>query len=111
MLNPYKPQIYSQLTADVFMCEMHKTGNGLIFWNLRLLSKGTLVDAFHWDRHESPCLKYQANDTILAYGRWSSKQRNRFQILSSSIMSSTAANDELYDIYEPKQLSLLVKLK
>ena len=106
MLNPHKSQSYLQLTADVFMCEMRKTGNGLIFWNLRLLSKGSLVDAFHWDRLESPCLKYQANDTIIAYGRWSSKQRNRFQILSSKIVSSTATNDESYDIDEPKQLSL-----
>ena len=106
MLNPYKYQSYLQFTADVFMCEMRKTGNGLIFWNLRLLSKGSLIDAFHWDRQEYPCLKYQANDTILAYGRWSSKQRNRFQILSSKIMSSTAANDEYNEADKPKQLSL-----
>lgn len=96
-----KSQIFLRLHADVFMCERRKTGSGLVFWNLRLLSDGQLVDGFHWENKQYPQLLYRAGDSITVFGRWSSPQKKRLQVLWSSIGSSHAANDDLYDTNEP----------
>ena len=66
----------------------------------------SIIDAYHWDKLDSPILRYRNNDSINAFGRWSTKQRNRLQVISSQIVSSTAANDDRYFKDEPEQLEL-----
>ena len=103
MLNLYKPQHFIRFTADVFMCEQYRTGSGLSYWNLRLLTKGKLIDAFHWDDLEYPMLNYRERDGIVVLGRWNSTQKNRFQVLQSKMWCS-AANDDEFDPDAPHQL-------
>lgn len=106
MLNFYKQQTFMRFTADVFMCEQCHTGNGLAYWNLRLLSKGQMIDAFHWDNVESPILTYRERDGILVLGKWNSAQKNRLQVLKSKMICSAAANDDEFDPNAPVQLEL-----
>lgn len=104
MLNFYNHQPFTHFTADVFMCEQRHTGNGLIYWNLRLLSEGNLIDAFHWDNQDCPMLNYHEKDGIFVFGHWNTSQKNRFQVLQSKMVTSFAANDDVYDPDEPQQL-------
>lgn len=99
-----KPHTLVCFSADVFMCQQGLTGNGLSYWNLRLLSKGKLIDAFHWDNTELPLLRYKEKDGILVFGRWTTECEQRLQVLQSHIISSFAANDNSYDTNLPQQL-------
>ena len=104
MLNFYKPHTLVRFTADVFMCERCRTGSELTYWNLRLLKMGKLIEAFHWDDREYPMLEYKPNDGILVLGRWSSQDKNHFQVIQSKIVTSFAANDDDYHQKNPMQL-------
>lgn len=106
MLNKLKNKTLVRISADVFMCQQHFTGNGLDYWNLRLLSHGKLIEAFHWGNVEQARINYKENDGIMIIGRWSSKNKERLQILHSHIVTPLAANDELYDPDQPLQLEL-----
>ena len=110
MLNRNKTQTQTQtlinFSADVFMCELRGTGSGLTFWNLRLLNKGVLIDAFHWNCLEKPVVKYQPNDFIMVQGRWTVPERLRFQVIHSKIVTAYAANDDEYNPNNSQQLEL-----
>ena len=51
-------------------------------------------------------MEYKTHDGIIVAGRWTTKRKERFQILQSRIITSFAANDDVYDINNPKQLEL-----
>ena len=104
MLNRNKTQTLINFSADVFMCELRGTGSGLTFWNLRLLNKGVLIDAFHWNRLEKTVMKYQPNDFIMVQGRWTAPERHRFQVIRSRIVTAYAANDDEYNSGNTQQL-------
>jgi len=106
MLNIYKPQTLIRFSADVFQCQQRFTGNGVSYWNLRLLTQGSLIDAFHWNDSDDPMLKYNERDGIMVLGRWTNNRKGRLQILKSHIVTSFAANDEIYDLHAPQQLEL-----
>jgi len=91
MLKLYRNQQLNCFTAEVFMCQHHTTGNGLGYWNLRLLCEGTMIDAFHWDRTEYPNRGYRENDWVLVGGRWITKSKKRFQIIQSTVVMRIAA--------------------
>lgn len=104
MLNNFNPHTFVCFFSDVFMCEQHHLINGPSYWNLRLLVNGKLVDAFQWDRAEYPLLDYKNNDGIIVSGRWTTKRKERFQVIQSRIITSFAVNDEVYDLNKQKQL-------
>ena len=106
MLNRNKTQTLINFSADVFMCELRGTGSGLTFWNLRLLNKGVLIDAFHWNRLEKTVMKYEPNDFIMVQGRWAAPERQRFQVIRSKIVTAYAANDDEYNPNNSQQLEL-----
>lgn len=106
MLNIFKPHTFVRFSADVFQCQQCFTGNGLSYWNLRLLTQGKLIDAFHWDDAEYPMLHYKERDGIMVLGRWNNKRKERLQVLQSRIITSFAANDDIYDPNAPQQLEL-----
>lgn len=86
------------------MCEQHHLVNGPNYWNLHLLVNGKMIDAFHWDHADYPLLDYKSNDGIIVSGRWTTKRKERFQIIQSHIITSFSANDEAYDPNQPQQL-------
>jgi len=47
MLKNNKANTLTHFIADVFMCEQCHTVNNLSYWNLRLLNRGKLIDAYH----------------------------------------------------------------
>lgn len=51
-------------------------------------------------------LHYKERDGIMVLGRWANKRRERLQVLQSRIITSFAANDEVYDPNAPVQLKL-----
>jgi len=106
MLYNFKHYTFIRFTADIFMCEQRKTGDGLRYWNLRLLNQGKLIDAFHWDDAVCPMLQYKEKDGILVLGRWTTKRKERFQVIQSRIVSDIAANDDIYYPEYPIQLEL-----
>jgi len=106
MLNIFKLHTFVRFTADVLMCQQCFTGNGLSYWNLRIITQGNLIDAFHWNDSDDPMLEYKERDGIMVLGRWTNNRKDRFQILQTRIITSFAANDDIYDINNPKQLEL-----
>jgi len=106
MLNIFKPHTFVRFSADVLQCQQRFTGNGISYWNLRLITQGSLIDAFHWNDSDNPMLEYKERDGIMVLGRWTNNRRERFQIQKSCIITSFAANDDIYDINNPKQLEL-----
>ena len=106
MLNNFNPHTFVCFSSDVFMAEQHHLVNGPSYWNLRLLVNGQLIDAFHWDRVEYPMLEYKSHDGIIVSGRWTTKRKERFQVLQSRIITSFASNDDIYDLNAPQQLEL-----
>jgi hypothetical protein len=104
MLKDHRLQLFA-FTAEVFMCEHRKTGGDLGYWSLRLLRKGRLIDAFHWDRADRQVRQYEEGDEVLVSGCWTTKAKQRFQIHRSVVLTKYAANDSIYEP-EPQQLSL-----
>ncbi len=105
-LFPFQKSLkFVSFTADVFMCECRQTGSDVCYWNLRLLNQGTLVDAFHWDNSKTPLVNYQSNDSVCVLGYWRSRNKERFQVLSSELINRLAANDYQYELDEPVQLA------
>ena len=68
MLNNNKVNTLAHFIADILTCEQCHTANDLSYWNLRLVTNGTLIDAFHWETAEYP-LQYENRDGILVLGR------------------------------------------
>jgi len=106
MLNIFKPHTFVRFTADVYQCQQCFTGNGVSYWNLRLITQGKLIDAYHWDDAEYPMLEYKERDGLMVLGRWTNKRKERLQVLQSRIITSFAANDEAYEPNAPQQLEL-----
>lgn len=96
MLNIYKYNNLINFSADVFMCEKHKSSNGLNCWDLRLLVNGQLIDAYHWHSVSGCKINYREKDSVLVVGNWATKHKQRFQIISSEIISYLPANDEFF---------------
>ena len=106
MLNIFKPHTFVRFSADVFMCQQCFTGNGLSYWNLRLITQGKLVDAFYWDDAEFPILQFKENDGVMIMGRWTTKRKDRLQIIQHRIITPFSANDEIYDTSNSRQIEL-----
>lgn len=83
------------LIADIFMCEKRRTANDLSYWNLRLITNGKLIEAFHWEDPRHP-LQYRHRDGVHVTGRWTNLRKDRIQILRSQLITTCAAN---YDSY------------
>lgn len=104
MLKNIKINTLTHFIADVFMCQQCHTANDLSYWNLRLLSQGKLIDAFHWGDSKDSIFHYQNRDGILVLGRWTNQHKELIQILQSHIITRFAANDEFFDQRKPVQL-------
>jgi len=96
MLKNNKLHTLINFQADIFMCEEHNTASNLRYCILRLLSKGKLIDAFHWQTLNKPMIKYTERDNILVSGKWTSERQGRFQIIRSQIVTRKAANEDIY---------------
>lgn len=106
MLNRYRDQQLISFYAQVFMCQHGNTRGGLGYWNLRLLCEGVMIDAFHWDNAGWPAREYKANDELLVVGRWTTKSKDRFQVVQSELVMRDAANDQYYSNQEQLELDL-----
>lgn len=104
MLKNIKKNALTHFIADVFMCEQCHIENKLSYWNLRLLNKGKLIDAYHWGISIEPMIHYQNKDGILVLSRWTNQRKERIQILQSRIITRFAANDDIFDQTKPVQL-------
>lgn len=91
--------------ADIFMCEKRHTANDLRYWNLRLITNGNLIDAFHWEdpKHQ---LEYKNRDGLQVFGRWTNQRKDRVQILRSRLITTCAANDDVYRQDDQIQLEM-----
>lgn len=106
MLNRNRNRQLVSFYAQVFMCQYHRTGSGLSYWELRLLCEGTMIEAFHWNKAGWPARKYNEHDELLVGGRWTTKAKTRFQVLESQLMMRNAANDDIYSTQEQLALDL-----
>lgn len=86
-------QSIESFNAQVFMCEHRYTANHVGFWILRLLSNGTMIEAFEWDKPGQQRNAYQPGDELLISGHWAENNNTRLQILDSSIIHPEAANE------------------
>jgi hypothetical protein len=104
MLNDNKSNLLTNFSADIFTCKEHHTANGLSYWILRLLVRDKLVDAFHWQPTNHPMVKYNKKDSILVAGSWAAERKECFHITHSTIITSSSANDEIFNLNKPYQL-------
>ena len=97
MLKIYKYNNLINFSAEIFMLNKNMARNGLNCWDLRLLSQGELIDAYHWQSTSEAQTQYKENDIVLVVGNWATRHKKRFQIIRSEIVSLYAANEERFN--------------
>ena len=114
MLKIYKYNNLINVSAEVFMSEHHQANNGLNYWELRLLTQGQLIDAYHWYSAREHKINYRNKDAVLVVGNWATRHKQCFQIIKAEVISYHPANDDNFHESEPPQnltVDLVLKVK
>jgi len=92
-------QLLFDFEADVFMCDQHTSNNDTVYWDLRLLSKGKLIEV---RVPQQLAFDFYNDDSCHFIAQWNDDKKEALTIINAQIYH----RDQVNELDEAVQLEL-----